>query len=60
MSMILMGRARPPAVLVTWLMAVLLSLAGCAVPQRDLAQREQALDHAAVAEGPRARRDGIA
>jgi len=52
MSMTLMGRARMPSVLVTWLLAVLLSLAGCAGPQRDLEleQREQGLvDQAAVA-----------
>lgn len=55
MSMILMGRSRTTAVLATWLMAVLLSLAGCAVPQRDLEQRAQELDQAAVAAAIRER-----
>ncbi|WP_280549265.1 DUF3541 domain-containing protein [Halomonas sp. 11-S5] len=52
MSMTLMerGRVRTPAVLVTWLMVLLLSLGGCALPQQ-----EQGLDHAAVAEAIRER-----
>ncbi|MGM0537045.1 MAG: DUF3541 domain-containing protein [Pseudomonadota bacterium] len=53
--MTLMGGARTPAVLATWVMGGLLSLVGCAVPQRDLAQREQAPDHAAVAAAIRER-----
>lgn len=52
MSMTLMGqgRARMPATLLTWLMVVLLSLTGCALPRQ-----EQGLDHAAVAEAIRER-----
>ncbi len=53
--MALMDRNRTPAVLVTWLIVVLLSLAGCAVQQRDFEQQERALDHAAVAEAIRER-----
>lgn len=55
MSMTPMGRTRTPAVIVTWLMVALLSLAGCAIQQRDLEQREQGLDHAAVAAAIRER-----
>jgi hypothetical protein len=50
MNMTLQGRARTPATLLTWLLVVLLSLAGCALPPG-----EPGLDHAAVAEAIRER-----
>lgn len=49
MTLTIRGRPRTPAVLVTWLMVALLSLAGCSLQQRDFQQSEQGLDQAAVA-----------